>query len=403
MITILNREFQHPADGWYQIEARGEHPNRAAGVVQVIDEQAAASIVTQFNQDATAGKLRHGSELLIDHEHFSDQQDQETRAYGWLQELQNRSDGIYGRIHWSATGKAAVDGGDYRFFSTEYDPEDLTVLNSEKSAGGAATRIRPIRLSGLSLTNMFNNRGQKPITITNRTSDTLTEQNRVKAPAKASASSRVSGVMVFNSIVTALRNRTGLEYSRAFNVVLAANADLLRGSLDATNHTTPLFRLTNRTATATGLRAGASWELTVEKVTRLTNRFFLLLLNAPTSLQWDVLCRTAEGLEECGVARRLFNRANDTQISATDSKSANARAGEALAFLEAQEVKKVDFGATEKFQSWTPKQKWLGFRGQIERLMKDDGLSLQAAFAKLKETQPIFWTQAMLSFEPDKQ
>jgi hypothetical protein len=24
---ILNREFQHPADGWYHIEPKGEHPS----------------------------------------------------------------------------------------------------------------------------------------------------------------------------------------------------------------------------------------------------------------------------------------------------------------------------------------------------------------------------------------
>ena len=121
---ILNRDFSHPADGWYQIEPKGEHPNRAAGVIQVIDDEAARSIVERFNQDAATGKLRHGNEMLIDHEHFSDQPDKETRAYGWLMELQNRADGIYGRVRWSKTGKEAVDGGDYRFFSTEYDPKD---------------------------------------------------------------------------------------------------------------------------------------------------------------------------------------------------------------------------------------------------------------------------------------
>lgn len=162
---ILNRDFQHPADGWYQIEPKGDHPNRAAGVVQVIDEEAISAIVNRFNTDAQAGSLRHGNELLVDHEHFSDQPDQESRAYGWLQELQNRADGIYGRIRWTATGKAAVDGGDYRFFSTEYDPKDLKVLNSElRSPNSAPKRVRPLRLDGLSLTNMNNNRGQKPIT-----------------------------------------------------------------------------------------------------------------------------------------------------------------------------------------------------------------------------------------------
>ena len=162
--AILNREFQHPADGWYQIEPMGRHPNRAAGVVQVIDEEAAASIVNRFNADAAAGNLRHGAEMLIDHEHFSDQADKETIAYGWLQRLQNRGDGIYGQIRWSATGQRAVDGGDYRFFSTEYEPSDCAVLNRDGRDGRKGTEVRPLRLAGLSLTNMNNNRGGKPIT-----------------------------------------------------------------------------------------------------------------------------------------------------------------------------------------------------------------------------------------------
>jgi hypothetical protein len=179
---ILNRDFSHPADGWYQIEPRGEHPNRAAGVIQVIDEAAMKSIVERFNQDAAAGKLRHGNEMLIDHEHFSDQPDKESRAYGWLVELQSRADGIYGRVRWSKTGMEAVDGGDYRFFSTEYEArdceaesgniqhstfntqhpiEDLSACDTRPST---LSRVRPLRLAGLTLTNMNNNRGQKPIT-----------------------------------------------------------------------------------------------------------------------------------------------------------------------------------------------------------------------------------------------
>jgi phage I-like protein len=156
---ILNRDFTHPADGFYQIEAKGDHPNRAANVVQVIDEEAITAIVNRFNADAKAGALSQGSEMLIDIEHFKDQPDKESRAYGWLQELKNRADGIYGRIRWTGTGKEAVDGGDYRFFSTEYGPGDVKFLND-----GKPRRVRPLRLDGLTLTNMNNNKGQKPIT-----------------------------------------------------------------------------------------------------------------------------------------------------------------------------------------------------------------------------------------------
>lgn len=217
--TILNREFQHPADGWYQIESLGEHPNRAAGVVQVIDGEAVESIVNRFNADAAAGALRHGREMLIDHEHFSDQPDQETRAYGWLQELQNRDGVPYGRIRWTATGKAAVDGGDYRFFSTEYDPKDLKVLNSGKTA-----RVRPTRLAGLTLTNMPNNRGQKPIT------------NRAEPGGPADSQPPTQRTNTMKNIATKL----GLSAEASEDAILAEVTKLLNRATTAEGQLAPV-------------------------------------------------------------------------------------------------------------------------------------------------------------------
>lgn len=170
---ILNRQFQHPADGFYQIEATGFHPNARAKVVQVIDDKAVAAICANFNRDAATGALRHGHEMLIDHEHFKHDGDKETIAYGWMEDAQARPDGIYARNRWTATGRPAVDGGDYRFFSTEYD--DTDPVNYEKVDAADVPEamrnkyagwrfIRPLVLTGLTLTNQFNNRGQKPIT-----------------------------------------------------------------------------------------------------------------------------------------------------------------------------------------------------------------------------------------------
>lgn len=180
MITrILNRDFQHPTDGWYQIEAKGYHPYRSGKgkdeikLVQVIDDKAISTIVNRFNADADANKLRHGSEMLIDHEHFSGESDQESRAYGWATRLKAGADGFYATNRWTATGKPAVDGGDYRFFSTEYDPKDFEEVPVAQMPAEILNRfpanegwkyLRPLRLDGLSLTNMNRNRGQRPIT-----------------------------------------------------------------------------------------------------------------------------------------------------------------------------------------------------------------------------------------------
>ncbi len=163
---ILNRDFQHPPDGWYHLEAKGEHPNKRAGVIQIIDDAACESIVNRFNAEAERPGFPG---MLIDHEHFKHDEDKETRGYGWLMRLQNRTDGFYGQIRWTGTGQKAVDDGDYRFFSTEYDPADLQVLPAAQGPGATRSekkskRVRPMRLDGLTLTNVNNNKGQKPIT-----------------------------------------------------------------------------------------------------------------------------------------------------------------------------------------------------------------------------------------------
>ena len=219
---ILNREFKHPADGWYQIEPKGDHHNPRANLVQVIDEEAITTIVNRFNADADAGKLSHGHEMLIDHEHFKYDQDKETRAYGWLQGLQNRADGIYGKVRWSTTGQAAVDGGDYRFFSTEYDPADLKIVND-----GKKRKVRPLRLDGLTLTNSPNNKGQKPITNRNTLADAdalaANQQNKQKMKTiatKLGLSAEASEDSILAE-VTKIQNRlTTLEPLEADNLKL---------------------------------------------------------------------------------------------------------------------------------------------------------------------------------------
>ena len=219
---ILNREFQHPTDGWYQIEPKGNHPNRASKVVQVIDDEAIQTIVNRFNADADAGELSHGHEMLIDHEHFKHDSDKETIAYGWLGKLQNRDDGIYGQIRWTNTGKTAVDGGDYRFFSTEYDPADLKVLNQ-----GNMRRARPLKLDGLTLTNDPNNKGGKP--ITNR------DDKKFADSSESAANQNKNTKKIMNKIATKL----GLAAKASEDAILEVVTKLLnRGDISATDLTT---------------------------------------------------------------------------------------------------------------------------------------------------------------------
>ncbi len=210
--------FSHPLDAWYEIEHPGEHPNTRAGVVQVIDNQAVNSIVANFNREADATPNFPG--MLIDIEHFKHDDDKETRAFGWLMRLRNRGGILEGQIRWTGTGRQAVDGGDYRFFSTEFLQKDLQVLSNTKPR-----RVRPLRLDGLTLTNVPNNKGARPITnrIINRqpstppirnTMNTLTEES----PAANSAMAK--------SLAETMAAQTGLPFEAAWNSIRSSRPDL---------------------------------------------------------------------------------------------------------------------------------------------------------------------------------
>ena len=206
----------------------------------------------------------------------------------------------------------------------------------------------------------------------------------------------------FGAIVDIVRKKTGLDYTVVFNRVKKDNADLLAGSVDPTKHTGPLLRLLNRAEMQTGRPGVDCTEQCAGKITRLTNRFLPALSTVPTALQWSVLERAAAQLEKCGIPLRLFNRTSSADASKQDWKTANDRAGDALTFLEDREAKSDDIGASERFQNAHATQKWRTFKSQVDRLMADEGLTVAAAFARLKEAQPIFWTHALLNFEPKK-
>ncbi len=235
--TILNRDFQHPADGWYHIEPRGEHPNATAGVVQLIDDEAVGEIVEAFNRDADQGELSHGSEMLIDHEHFSHDSSKETRAFGWLNRLQARADGIYGRIRWSKTGREAVDGGDYRFFSTEYDPRRCEEVQGAKPQGPKSRRLRPLALAGLTLTNRPNNRGAKP--ITNRSwggaDDPLPDD-----PANSSAGGKANIQTRTKYEMKNIAQKLGLSADASEEAILGEVSRLLQRAADAERQIEPI-------------------------------------------------------------------------------------------------------------------------------------------------------------------
>lgn len=165
---ILNRAGEVPSDGWYQIEVTGTHP---AGKTrkQVIDAIALESIVNRFAAEKVeAGENFAG--LLVDKDHLSHDLDNSTEALAWAQELEVRDGQLHARLDLTDLGETAIRNKRFKFFSTEYDPEDCQNIGTGS--------VRPMRLSGLAFTNRPNNRGGKPISNREQTEDSKTQDTR---------------------------------------------------------------------------------------------------------------------------------------------------------------------------------------------------------------------------------
>jgi len=161
MNLILNRNFELPEDGWYQLAPLGEFPHAAAGITQIIDEAACGQMVSAFETVKNSSDNFPG--LLIDFDHFSLDADKRSEAAGWITDLKfmpnSTGSGLFAQIRWTDTGEAAVKGGRYRFLSPVWAKSDCEDLGNE--------RLRPVRLLNAAVTNDPNLKGILPLSNRN--------------------------------------------------------------------------------------------------------------------------------------------------------------------------------------------------------------------------------------------
>lgn len=150
MNLILNKNFELPADGWFQVIPCGLFKH-SSGIDQLIDATACEKIVNRFKKDAAEPNF---GGILVDYDHFSLDMDKPSEAAGWIMDLQNRADGVYAQIRWAGEGEVKVKSGAYRYVSPVWNRSDC------ESVGLA---LRPMRLSTVALTNDPNMKAIKPL------------------------------------------------------------------------------------------------------------------------------------------------------------------------------------------------------------------------------------------------
>lgn len=335
-IRILNRSRKLPEDGFYQIEALGEHVNHAAKVIQVIDAKSVESIVNRFAAEvAEAGEDFPG--LRIDKDHLSQSMTNPTEALGWTMQLRNREGLPEARIKWTTLGRPLIEAKEdqppvYKFFSTEFEKFDCEKIGTRVINRQTYDIMRPLRLAGLSLTNDPNNKGQRPISNRNGTDAGAdnnqpepTMKNIIKLLALAEDASEALAVdaiqTIINRATTAEAKVTSLQTERDGLLDSQVEATLEKHKAVIKNRTAWKAQLTADLPGATILLEGIAAATPTQDPAHITNR---AAAKAP-----EVVAEEEKAAKEKTRGAKIANRA-------AELRKVNARLTRSQAFAKAE-------------------------------------------------------------------
>lgn len=151
----VGQGFEIPADDFVEVLKLGDWENTSADICQHVDQKAFDRILKTFAAEKKAGGDNWPG-ILVDYDHFSHRTDRPSGAAAWIDDLQQRGDGLWAHFRFTTSGRALVGGGEYRLVSP--------VLDQFEPYDGAETErhLRPGRLVRVGLTNDPNMKGLKP-------------------------------------------------------------------------------------------------------------------------------------------------------------------------------------------------------------------------------------------------
>lgn len=143
----LSNEFEILQGDWVQIAPYGAFPHSMG--LQYFDRTDAAKLVANF-KSLTAKLLRRwgGLPWYEGHPDTSPKDYPNKRAYGWIDDVAAREDGLYGHVKWTRAGQELVSEGHYKYFSPVWHVVPANV--------GGKRVLRPDELISVGFTNMPN-------------------------------------------------------------------------------------------------------------------------------------------------------------------------------------------------------------------------------------------------------
>lgn len=235
----------------------------------MLDEGDAASVIENSLKSSPDGKL------VIDINHATDiaaLNGGASPAQGWIEKLEHRTNGLYGRVSWTEAGRTALNDRAYRFISP--------VIVAAKSTGKVVAVLRA------SLTNNPNLRGLTP--VLNATQNTETDMDFLK------------------QLLAAL----GLPETADEQTALAAAATL---KTSVSTHAADVARI----AKAAKAAEGASVDVILNAVAQLADPTKVVPVTAVEELRTELNAATAElKTVRDGIARGKAEAFVDAMIAA---------------------------------------------------------------------------------------
>jgi hypothetical protein len=145
----LQNEFSLLQPDWLQISPFGDFPH--ARGLQRVDRAAAERMVAQFNSfRGRLGRLFGGVPFYIGHPDVPNGSEiADRKAYGWVDQLEAREDGLYGRVKWSDAGLDLLKNAHFKYLSPYWEAREIEMQNGRRV-------YQPMALVSVGLTNQPN-------------------------------------------------------------------------------------------------------------------------------------------------------------------------------------------------------------------------------------------------------
>ena len=220
---------------WIQLAPFGDHPTRDKKRVQVFNSEAAKQVIQWFNFfPRRLGRLMglNATPVWIGHPDFDPETWPQRTQIGNVAELEERADGLYGRITWNADAPAALRDQGHKFPSVAWDCDE-----------GEGNQLHPAMLWSVGMWRTPNIKSVQPV-INADDADTETEtQPETTMLNKILNALREAGIIKEgdseDGVLASIGNMiSSLAYSREEKARRAEETSRLRAVLNAGDDTT---------------------------------------------------------------------------------------------------------------------------------------------------------------------